>query len=106
MSIFTIALPAHAVLPAFHTAVGASAGIMRPLLGFGMLAAFMMLFRPLLTGLLRAGLLVIQPRATRKERSFRSITEGVLALNRMARDVEAAHPSLASELRAIAARGN
>jgi hypothetical protein len=99
------AIPAHAILPAVQTAVGATAGFARPLIGLGMLAALMVIFKPLLTGLLRAALLVLNPRPSHEERSTRRIVESVLMLNRMARDMENVQPSLAAEFRSIAARG-
>jgi hypothetical protein len=78
--------------------------VARPLLGLGMMAALMMVFKPLLIGLLRAALLVIKPRQSLEQRSARAQMRSVMKLNRMARDIESAHPSLASELRAIASR--
>lgn len=99
------ALPAHAILPAVQTVVGATASIARPLIGLGMLAALMVMFKPLLTGLLRATLLVLKPRESYDDRSARRSVESVLMLNRMARDMDDIQPSLAAELRSIAARG-
>jgi hypothetical protein len=106
MSIFTIALPVQAILPAFQGAAGVSGSILRPMLGLGMLAIAMVFFKPLLTGLLRAALLVLKPRESREDRSVRRTMESVLMLNRMARDMDSIQPSFAAELRAIAARGN
>lgn len=99
------AIPAQAILPAFQTAVGATAGLVRPLIGLGMLAAILVMFKPLLTGLLRAALLVFKPRESREDRSARRLVESILMLNRMARDMDDVQPSLAAELRSIAARG-
>lgn len=105
MSIFTIALPTQAVLPAFQSAIGAG-GILRPLLGLGMLAIILVFFKPLLTGMLRAALLVLKPRESLEDRSARRTMESIFMLNRMARDMDSVQPSLAAELRAIAARGS
>jgi hypothetical protein len=97
MSVLSLAFPAEAI------AANALA-IARPLLGLGVLAALMVVFKPLLVGMLRAALLVIKPRKSLEERSQRSMLQSVLMLNRMARDFDAVQPSLANELRAIASR--
>lgn len=104
MSILTIAFPAEAALPALQVFASNAMSIARPLLGIGMLAAVLVVFKPLLLGLLRAALLVVKPRRTLEERSARRMLESVLMLNRMARDLDRTHPSLASELRSIASR--
>jgi hypothetical protein len=104
MSILTIAFPAEAALPAFQVVAANAMSIARPLLGLGVLAALLVVFKPLLVGLLRAALLVIKPRKSLEERSARSIMRSVLMINSMARDLEGTHPSLANELRSIASR--
>lgn len=104
MSILTIAFPAEAALPALQAFAANAMNIARPLLGIGVLAAVLVVFKPLLLGLLRAALLVVKPRRTLEERSARRMLESVLMLNRMARDLDRTHPSLASELRSIASR--
>ena len=93
MSVLSIAFPVEAI-----------AANARPLLGLGVLAALMVVFKPLLVGLLRAALLTIRPRKSLEERSQRSMLQSVMMLNRMARDLERVEPSLANELRAIASR--
>jgi hypothetical protein len=97
MSVLSIAFPVEAI------AANALA-VARPLLGLGVLAALMVVFKPLLVGLLRAALLAIRPRKSLEERSQQSMLQSVLMLNRMARDLDRGHPSLANELRAIASR--
>ena len=97
MSVLSLAFPVEAI------AANALA-VARPLLGLGVLAALMVVFKPLLVGMLRAALLLIKPRKSLEERSQRSMQQGVLMLNRMARDFDSVHPSLANELRAIASR--
>lgn len=104
MSILTIAFPAEAAFPAFQVVAANAMSIARPLLGLGVLAALLVVFKPLLVGLLRAALLVIKPRKSLEERSARSIMRSVLMINSMARDLECTHPSLANELRSIASR--
>lgn len=104
MSILSLAFPAEAALPALQAFAGNAVAVARPLIGIGALAALLIVFKPLLIGLLRAALLVVKPRKTLEERSSRRLLQSVLMLNRMARDVEASHPSLAAELRSIASR--
>lgn len=97
MSVLSIAFPVEAIAANVLT-------VARPLLGLGLLAALMVVFKPLLVGLLRAALLAIRPRKSLEERSARSMLQSVLMLNRMARDLDHVQPSLANELRAIASR--
>ncbi|KRB94178.1 hypothetical protein [Noviherbaspirillum sp. Root189] len=105
MSILSIAFPAEAALPALQAFAGTAVSAVRPVVGLGIVAAFLLAFRPLLIGLLRAALLVIKPRQTLEQRSERRILQSVLLLNRMARDLDGLDPSQARELRALAARG-
>jgi hypothetical protein len=105
MSILSIAFPAEAALPALQAFAGTAVSAVRPVIGLGIVAAFLLAFRPLLIGLLRAALLVIKPRQTLEQRSERRILQSVLLLNRMARELDGLDPSQASELRALAARG-
>lgn len=78
--------------------------LVRPLLGLGIVAALLIVFKPLLVGLLRAALLVIKPRRTFESRRSAAMLEGFLMMNRMARELDSSQPGLATELRAIAAR--
>ncbi|HEY8606016.1 MAG TPA: hypothetical protein VIM12_02730 [Noviherbaspirillum sp.] len=105
MSILSIAFPAEAALPALQALGGAAVGAVRPLIGLGLLAAVLVVFKPLLVGLLRAALLVIRPRRSLEQRSQRRILQSILMINSMARDLDASQPGLAAELRLIAARG-
>jgi hypothetical protein len=93
MSILSVAVPAEAVLNAA-----------RPLLGLGLFAAVLVLFKPMIAGLLRAALLIITPRKTLEERKADDKFKGVLMLHRMAREYASSQPSLAAELRSLAAR--
>lgn len=77
----------------------------RPLLGLGVLIALLMIFKPMIRGLARAVLLAVKPRPTLDQRNFRSRLQGVLMLNRMANELDSSQPSLAAELRLLAARG-
>jgi hypothetical protein len=104
MSILAIAFPAEAALPALQAVAGNILSLARPALGLGVLAAVLVTFKPLLVGLLRAALLVVKPRRSLQERSERRILQSVLMINRLAREYETTQPSLAAELRSIAAR--
>ena len=106
MSILTIAFPIQAALPAAEAIAGTAVSMARPLLGFSVLAAVLVMFKPLLVGLLRAALLVVKPRRSLEERQARRTMKGIMMLNRMAREYDVTQPGLANELRAIAARGN
>lgn len=94
MSILSIAIPFEAVTSAA-----------RPLIGLGIFAAVLILFKPLIAGLLRSALLVITPRKALEERKADDKFQGVMMLNRLARDYESSQPSLAAELRSLASRG-
>ncbi len=62
------------------------------------------IFRPMVVGVFQAVRLVFSPRLTLEERNGRRILQGVLTLNRMARDLESSEPSQAAELRQLASR--
>jgi hypothetical protein len=97
--------PAEAAIPVANTLIGVAASAARPVIGLGIFATLLVLFKPLLTGLLQAALLVISPRKSLKERKARNSVKGAMMLNRMARDLDSSEPSLAAELRSIASRG-
>jgi hypothetical protein len=92
-------------LPVLQTFDGTVFGLARPILGIGALAGLMILFRPLLVGVVRAGLLLLRPRKSHRERLLHRNMKAALRMYRMARDVDSSHPSFAAELRSIAARG-
>jgi hypothetical protein len=101
MSILSIAIPFDAANPAIQAVATAA----RPLIGLGIFAALLVLFKPLISGLLRTAMLVITPRKALEERKADDKFQGVLMLNRMAREYEFSQPSLAAELRSLASRG-
>jgi hypothetical protein len=105
MTLLSIAIPLQAAIPAAETFIGAVAPIARPLLGLSAVVAFLLIFKPLLVGLLRAALLLVKPRQSIAERKVRSALRDVVMLNRMARELESSQPSLAAELRGFACRG-
>lgn len=79
------------------------ASVVRPLIGFGLLATFLMVFKPLLTGLLRAGIMLLTPKMDGIF-SERDRLTAFLQLNRMAADLDGKQPNLAAELRQLAGR--
>lgn len=104
MSLLTLAFPVEAALPALQVFAGNVVSFVRPLLGLSLLAALLVVFKPLLVGLLRAGLLLLKPRQTLEQRSARSALRSILMLNSMARDLDGVQPNLANELRSLASR--
>lgn len=101
MSFLAIAVPAEAAFPFAQ----AFASYARPLLGFSALMTLLLIFKPLVLGLLRAAWLTIKPRQSLEQRNSRRKLLGVLMLNRMAKEYEYSQPNLASELRLLAGRG-
>jgi hypothetical protein len=101
MSILSIAIPFDAAGPTIQAVTSAA----RPLIGLGIFAALLFLFKPLIAGLLRSAQLVITPRKPLEERKAEDKFQGVLMLNRMAREYESSQPSLSAELRSLASRG-
>jgi hypothetical protein len=104
MSIFNIIYPVQAALPYARTFLGSASTVARPLFGIGALMSVLMMFKPLLVGVLQAIRLVFNPRLTLEERNEQRTLRGVLMLNRMARDLDQSQPSQAAELRLLASR--
>lgn len=104
MGFLALGFPLDAVLPVSNSIVGVAAGAARPLMGLGIFAALLVMFRPLLSGLARAALLVVSPRKSLDERRTQAHMKDVVEINRLARKLENQHPSLAAELRAFSLR--
>ena len=81
------------------------AGAARSLIGLGIFVTLLMLFKPMIVGMLRAALLLVAPRKSLEQRQADNNMQSVLMLNRMARELDLSQPSLAAELRLLAARG-
>ena len=108
MSIAALTFPAEAALPFFRpflAAIGVAVVALRPLLGIGIFAAVLWLFKPLVRGVARAGVMLFNPRHSLEDRNQRRTLRSIIALNRMARELDTQQPSLAAELRLLAARG-
>lgn len=68
-------------------------------------ATLLLIFKPLLKGLLQAAILVLAPRKTLEERRFAAKLRGIAMLHRMASSYDHSQPNLAAELRQLASRG-
>lgn len=105
MTFLNLAFPLQSAVPVAEMAVSSVVGAARPLLGMGILATMLVVFKPLITGLLRAALLLISPRLTKDEKVASRNLRNLLAINNVARDLDSTSPSMAAELRALASRG-
>lgn len=76
----------------------------RPFLGFGALVAILMVFKPLVLGLLRAAWLTIKPRQSLEQRMLQRKLRGMSMLERLATKYETSQPNLAAEMRVLAGR--
>ena len=101
MSILSIAFPFEAAMSFAGVAMGAA----RPLIGISLFATMLLLFKPLLKGLVQAALLLLSPRKSLDERRTVQKMHSATLLNRIARGYEASQPNLAAELRQFASRG-
>ena len=108
MSLTMLAAPLESALPFARpvlTAFGLATVALRPLIGFGLLAALLWLFKPLLRGLARATLILFHPRQSLIQRMAKRNLASVRMLHHMARELDTQQPNVAAELRLLAARG-
>lgn len=105
MSFLSIAFPATSAMSVAQVTFSAIIASARPLLGVGILATTLIVFKPLIVGCLRAGLLLLQPKLSREEKTAKRNLRNILTIRRMANDLDRSSPSMAAELRALAARG-
>lgn len=105
MSFLNLTFPAVSALPVAQVAFSTIVGAARPLLGLGILATMFVVFKPLLAGLLRAALLLLQPKMTREQKTASRNLSNWLTIRRISNDFDSTSPSMAAELRALAARG-
>ena len=75
----------------------------RGAVGLSAFAGLVMFFKPLLTGIARALVLMVRPRLTRDEQAARRQMRDAKLMQRMINSSQG--PSHAAELRAMAARG-
>src|SRR5450830_1419298 len=103
MSAFAIAFPVEAAVPVAQSVIAATIAMTRPLLGLGVLVTLLMLFKPLVTGIVRATVVLFVPRKSLDQRVRQQRFNGVKMLNRMANDYSRSQPNFAAELRNLAA---
>jgi hypothetical protein len=103
MTLLNIAFPVQSALPVAQMAVTTVVGNARSLLGMGIAATSLVVFKPLLSGMLRAALLVLSPRQSKDEQLASRNLRNILAIKRAANDYDS--PSMNAELQALAARG-
>lgn len=101
MSFMSIAFPLEAAV----SFAGVAAGAARPLIGVSLFATLLLVFKPLLKGLIQASILMMAPRKSLEERRFAQKLRGIAMLHSVARQYERSQPNLAAELRQIASRG-
>jgi len=102
MSLFAFALPAGTASFDLSFLLSTAAAAVRPLLVLGVIAALGMYFKPLLSGILRAALLLIKPRKSLEQRIAQNKINGRKLARRMANDHARSQPNLAAELRCLA----
>jgi len=105
MNFLNIAFPATSALPVAEFAITTFIASARSLLGMGFLVAMLVVFKPLLTGVLRAAKLFVFPNKTREQKSALRNLRNMLTVRRIANDLDRSSPNMAAELRALAARG-
>lgn len=77
----------------------------RPLLALTLLAVLLLVFKPLLSGILRALVLTFKPSMTKEQRIAAIHQRDAMTIHRMASAMDGASYNVTAELRAIAARG-
>lgn len=98
LTINSLSSQAAVALPALLAIIGLIYSPARPLIVVGVAAALLMLFKPLVFGVIRAALLSL----TTTQKRF-DVARSAYALNRLANEVAETQPNLASELRLLAA---
>ena len=104
MSILAFVSPLQTALPNVRTFAGSMAGAARPIFGLGVFVTLLMMFKPLVAGVLRAAMMAITPRPSTERLSRRAQLRDTLMLHRMARELDSSQPNLAAELRGFASR--
>jgi hypothetical protein len=93
--------PVQAIMPVAQVAAATAINVTPPLFGLGILVTVLMMFKLLLTGLLRALLNIFKPSYSLEERTSPEHTK---MLNRMASELETSQPGTATELRLLVFR--
>jgi len=104
MNFLNIAFPATSALPVAEVAISTLVAAARPLIGLSILTTMLLVFKPLITGMLRALKLAIFPNKTREEKSALRNLRSMLAVRHIANELDSTSPNMAAELRALASR--
>jgi hypothetical protein len=96
--------PVQAIMPVAQIAAATAINVTPPLFGLGILVTVLMMFKLLLSSLLRAMLNIFKPSLSLEERASRHNPEYVKMINRMASELETSQPSTAAELRLLVSR--
>lgn len=96
--------PVQAIMPVAQAAAATAINVTPPLFGLGILVTVLMVFKLLLSGLLRAILSIVKPNRSLEEHTSRYSPEYVKMINRMASELETSQPSVATELRLLTSR--
>jgi len=104
MSFLTLAFPVETAIPVAQTLIATASAYVRPALGLGALVTLLMVFKPLLVGVMQALMVLVKPRKSLEQRILAHRFSGKRMLNRMANEYSATQPNFAAELRTMAAR--
>ena len=74
-------------------------------IGCGAIVALLLVFKPMLNGLLQAAKLVVNPRLSKEERIARRHQRDAMTIHQVASAYDMLQPNLAAELRVLASRG-
>lgn len=105
MNFLNIAFPATSALPVAQMAISTLVGAARPLLGLGIVATLLIVFKPLIYGMLQAMLVLLHPKLTREQKTAKRNLRNISAIRRVANELDNTSPNMAAELRALASRG-
>lgn len=97
MSVFSIIFPEQIIASIQSAAL--------PLLALLLLAALLLAFKPLLSGILRALMLTFKPRMTKEQRIAAIHQRDAMTIHRMSSAMDGVSYNMTAELRAMAARG-
>ncbi len=104
MNFLTIGIPFEAAVPMANSVIGAASVAARPLIGLGVFATLVVLFKPLIMGSIQRGIRFVAAKKSLEERRAKMRITDRIAIDRYARNIQNEHPSLANELRSIALR--
>ena len=104
MNFLNIAFPATSALPVAEMAIATLIASARSIVSMGAVLSLLIVFKPLLSGLLRAARLTLFPTRTREQKSARRTLRTMLTIQHLASDLDESSPAMAAELRALSGR--